>query len=57
MKAIKSELGYRNEKSGHYPYVVCDQPTIKKLGIVGNCPVAEQKAKFIKENYFKGGKI
>jgi len=57
MTAIKSELGYRNETSGHYPYVVYDQPAIKKLGINGNCPVAEKKAKFIKENYFKGGRI
>ena len=55
MTAIKSELGYRNIKNGHYPYVVYDQPAIKKLGITGNCPIAEKVAKEVKEKYFKGG--
>lgn len=57
MTGIKAELGFRNEKSGHYPYVAYDQPAIKKLGITGDCPVAEAKAAYIKENHFKGGKI
>ena len=57
MEGIKSELGFRNEKSGHYPYVVYDQPAIKNLGITGNCPVAESVAAHIKKNYFKGGAI
>lgn len=54
MKGIEAELGFRNIKNGHYPYVVYDQPAIKRLGITGDCPIAEKTAKFIKENYFKG---
>jgi len=57
MTGIKSELGLRGPKDGHYPYVVYDQPAIKRLGITGDCPIAEAKAKFINENYFKPKKV
>jgi dTDP-4-amino-4,6-dideoxygalactose transaminase len=53
MKAIKSELGHRTIKDGHYPYVVYDQPAIKNKGITSNCPVAEKVAKEVKDKYFK----
>jgi hypothetical protein len=57
MTGIKSDLGLRGPKDGHYPYVVYDQPAIKRLGITGDCPIAEAKAKFINENYFKPKKV
>ncbi len=41
MVGIRAELGLRGPESGHYPNVVYDQPIYKKLGIKGNCPVAE----------------
>jgi dTDP-4-amino-4,6-dideoxygalactose transaminase len=50
MKGIKSELGLRGPEQGHYPRVVYDQPIYKKMGIIGNCPVAEKTAKWIREN-------
>lgn len=49
MVGIKSELGLRGPKQGHYPDVVYNQPIYKKLGITGDCPIAEQVAKKIKE--------
>ena len=52
MTGIEAELGLRTIKDGHYPYVAYDQPAIKKLGITGDCPIAEKTAQFIKENYF-----
>lgn len=52
MTGIKAELGLRGPTKGHYPAVVYEQPIYKKLGITGNCPVAEKAAKYIKENYW-----
>jgi perosamine synthetase len=49
MVGIKAELGLRGPEQGHYPNVVYDQPAYKKLGITGNCPIAEKVAKSIKE--------
>ena len=54
MEGIKAELGLRTIRNGHYPYVAYDQPAIKRLGITGNCPIAEQTAEFVRKNYFKG---
>ena len=54
MKGIEAELGLRTIKNGHYPYVAYDQPAIKRLGITGNCPIAEKTAQFIRDNYFTG---
>ena len=34
---------------GHYPKVVYHQPIYKKLGIIGNCPIAEAAAKKVVE--------
>tara|TARA_A100001011_G_scaffold388520_1_gene468318 strand:+ start:150 stop:986 length:837 start_codon:yes stop_codon:yes gene_type:complete len=48
MKGVKSELGMRNWRHGHYPKVVYDQPIYKKMGIKGNCPIAEKVASKIK---------
>ena len=48
MKGIKAELGSRNWRHGHYPKVVYDQPIYKKMGIKGNCPIAEKVASKIK---------
>lgn len=53
MKGIKSELGHRNIKDGHYPYVVYDQPALKNRGIKGDCPIAEKVAEEVKLKYFK----
>lgn len=51
MVGIKSELGIRGPKQGHYPKVVYDQPIYKKMNIVGNCPIAENIAKSINNIY------
>ena len=48
MKGIKAELGMRNWRHGHYPKVVYDQPIYKKMGIKGDCPIAEKVASKIK---------
>lgn len=50
MTGIKSELGLRGPKQGHYPNVVYEQPAYKRLNISGNCPIAEKAAKEIREN-------
>jgi perosamine synthetase len=52
MTGIKAELGLRGPKQGHYPNVIYNQPIYKKLGITGNCPIAEKIANQIKENKF-----
>ncbi len=51
MKGIKAELGLRGPEQGHYPNVVYNQPIYKKMGIKGNCPIAEKVAKHIKDNF------
>jgi len=48
-RAWLSELGMRDESHGHYPNVVYEQPAYKRLGITGNCPIAEGAAKAIRE--------
>jgi len=48
MTGTKAELGMRNWRHGHYPKVVYNQPIYKKLGIEGNCPIAEKTANKIK---------
>jgi perosamine synthetase len=49
MTGIKAELGLRGPEQGHYPEVVYNQPSYKKRGITGDCPIAESVAKSIKE--------
>lgn len=49
MKGIKSELGLRGPEQGHYPNVVYEQPIYKLKGIKGNCPIAENVAKSIRD--------
>ena len=53
MTGIKAELGLRGPEQGHYPNVVYDQPAYKRLGITGDCPIAESVAAKIKENTSK----
>tara|TARA_B100000073_G_scaffold300187_1_gene266484 strand:+ start:3589 stop:4401 length:813 start_codon:yes stop_codon:yes gene_type:complete len=53
MTGIKAELGIRGPSKGHYPNVVYDQPVYKKMGITGNCPIAENVAKLIREGKYK----
>ncbi len=48
MEGTKAELGKRNWRHGHYPKVVYDQPIYKKMGIKGDCPIAEKVASKIK---------
>ena len=48
MEGTKAELGKRNWRHGHYPKVVYDQPIYKRMGITGNCPIAEKVASKIK---------
>jgi len=48
MEGTKAELGKRNWRHGHYPKVVYDQPIYKKMGVKGNCPIAEKVASKIK---------
>ena len=50
MTGIKAELGLRGPEQGHYPRVVYDQPAYQKLGISGDCPIAELIASKIKKN-------
>lgn len=52
MHGIRAELGLRGPEMGHYPKVVYDQPVYQKLGITGNCPIAEQVARDIHEGIF-----
>ena len=52
MTGIKAELGLRGPEQGHYPAVVYNQPVYKRLGIVGNCPIAEDVANKIKNKNF-----
>jgi dTDP-4-amino-4,6-dideoxygalactose transaminase len=47
---IKSELGLRGPNQGHYPNVVYEQPIYKSKGITGNCPIAEEVARKIRNN-------
>ena len=53
MKGIKSELGIRGPKQGHYPNVVYEQPAYIRMGIKGNCPIAEYVAKTIREGTYE----
>jgi len=53
MTGIKAELGIRGPEQGHYPNVVYGQPAYKRLGITGDCPIAEFVAAKIKENTSK----
>jgi len=53
MTGIKAELGMRGPDQGHYPEVVYNQPIYKKLGISGNCPLAEKAASRIKNKFYK----
>jgi perosamine synthetase len=53
MIGIKAELGIRGPAQGHYPNVVYDQPAYKRLGITGDCPIAEAVAAEIKEKTSK----
>jgi hypothetical protein len=50
LAGFKPELGLRGPEQGHYPNVVYNQPIYKKLGINGNCPIAENIANKIKNN-------
>jgi len=50
MHGIQSELGLRDERHGAYPRVVYDQPIYKKLGIKGDCPIAERVARDVRES-------
>jgi dTDP-4-amino-4,6-dideoxygalactose transaminase len=50
MTGIKAELGLRGPNQGHYPNVVYDQPAYIEKGITGNCPIAEEIARKIKNN-------
>mgnify|MGYP003653816782 CR=1 FL=1 len=49
MKGVTAELGMRGPEQGHYPSVVYDQPVYKKIGLAGDCPVAEAKAREVKK--------
>jgi len=50
MTGIRAELGIRGPEQGHYPRVVYDQPSYKRLEISGNCPIAEKVAQEIRRN-------
>lgn len=52
-KGIVAELGSYGIEQGHYPCVVYEQPAYQKLGITGNCPVAESVAKKAREYFEK----
>ena len=46
---VVSSIGEYNEENGFYPYLTYEHEFIKKLGIHGDCPVAEKVSKWIKE--------
>jgi dTDP-4-amino-4,6-dideoxygalactose transaminase len=50
MKGITSELGLRGPEQGHYPNVVYQQPAYVRLGLTGDCLIAESVALSIKES-------
>jgi len=52
MTGIRAELGIRGPEAGHYPEVVYNQPALKKRGILGHCPIAENVARQIKNKDF-----
>jgi len=52
MTGIRAELGLRGPEQGHYPEVVYNQPVYKRRGITGNCPIAEEVARKIKNKEF-----
>lgn len=51
-KGITSELGIYGIKNGHYPRVAYDTPALHRLGITGNCPVAELVAERVRNGSF-----
>jgi len=53
MTGIRAELGLRGPQQGHYPKVVYHQPAYKKLGLIGDCPIAEKIAEKIKNGEFE----
>jgi len=53
MTGIKAELGLRGPSTGHYPKVVYEQPAYQRLGITGDCPIAETTAKLIEKGKFE----
>ena len=55
MEGIKAELGYRGPEKGHYPNVVYEQPAYIRMGITGDCPIAEQIARSIREGTYGKG--
>jgi dTDP-4-amino-4,6-dideoxygalactose transaminase len=55
MTGIHAELGLRGPEQGHYPNVIYNQPIYKKLGIEGECPIAEHMTNEISKNWFKPG--
>ncbi len=48
-KGILAELGSYGIDDGYYPEVIYNQPLYKKLGIKGNCPIAEKIAEEVKK--------
>ena len=52
MVGVKSELGLRGPEKGHYPRVVYDQPVYKNKNLTGDCPIAENVAKQIREGNY-----
>ena len=48
MTGVVAELGMRGVKDGHYPKVSYHQPCYERLGITGDCPVAESVAERIR---------
>jgi dTDP-4-amino-4,6-dideoxygalactose transaminase len=42
--AIQAELGRYGAQDGYYPRLVYQEPFYRRLGITGNCPIAEQAA-------------
>ena len=50
MTGIKAELGIRGPQQGHYPNVVYEQPIYKRMNLSGDCPIAENTARRIREN-------
>jgi perosamine synthetase len=56
MVGIKSELGIRGPKQGHYPKLVYQQPYYIENKILGRCPNAEKIVEKIKNKWWKNDK-
>jgi perosamine synthetase len=52
---VLAELGRYGIDNGYYPQLVYETPAYRRLGLAGDCPVAERLARYVAEQQF--GKV